>query len=75
MYDLTDFQRDLLYVIAGLDDSHGLAIIDDEQLLLATTPDVKGGAGLALPKVTVGGREGGQKTRNPAGSSPKRGRL
>lgn len=26
MYDLTGFQRDLLYVIAGLDDPHGLAI-------------------------------------------------
>ncbi|MDG5777382.1 helix-turn-helix transcriptional regulator [Haloarculaceae archaeon H-GB2-1] len=26
MYDLTGFQRDLLYVIAGLDEPHGLAI-------------------------------------------------
>lgn len=26
MYDLTGFQRDLLYVIAGLDKPHGLAI-------------------------------------------------
>ncbi|MEZ3165013.1 PadR family transcriptional regulator [Halorubrum sp. RMP-47] len=26
MYDLTGFQRDLLYVVAGLDDPHGLAI-------------------------------------------------
>jgi DNA-binding PadR family transcriptional regulator len=26
MYDLTAFQRDLLYVIAGLDEPHGLAI-------------------------------------------------
>lgn len=26
MYDLTGFQRDLLYVIAGSDDLHGLAI-------------------------------------------------
>ena len=26
MYDLTGFQRDLLYVIAGKDDPHGLAI-------------------------------------------------
>lgn len=26
MYDLTSFQRDLLYVTAGLDDPHGLAI-------------------------------------------------
>ncbi|WP_122091252.1 PadR family transcriptional regulator [Halalkalicoccus subterraneus] len=26
MDDLTGFQRDLLYVIAGLDDPHGLAI-------------------------------------------------
>jgi len=26
MYDLTGFQRDLLYVIDGLDDPHGLAI-------------------------------------------------
>lgn len=26
MFDLTGFQRDLLYVIAGLDDPHGLAI-------------------------------------------------
>ena len=26
MYDLTGFQRDLLYVIAGMDRPHGLAI-------------------------------------------------
>ncbi|MFC6724299.1 PadR family transcriptional regulator [Halobium palmae] len=26
MYDLTGFQRDLLYIIAGLDEPHGLAI-------------------------------------------------
>ena len=26
MHDLTGFQRDLLYVIAGLDEPHGLAI-------------------------------------------------
>ncbi|SEP31901.1 DNA-binding transcriptional regulator, PadR family [Halorientalis persicus] len=26
MYDLTGFQRDLLYVIAGMDDPHGLAL-------------------------------------------------
>jgi DNA-binding PadR family transcriptional regulator len=26
MHDLTGFQRDLLYVIAGLDDPHGLAV-------------------------------------------------
>jgi PadR family transcriptional regulator, regulatory protein PadR len=29
MEDLTGFQRDLLYVIAGLDDPHGLAIKDE----------------------------------------------
>ncbi|WP_336343346.1 PadR family transcriptional regulator [Halalkalicoccus ordinarius] len=29
MEDLTAFQRDALYVIAGLDDPHGLAIKDD----------------------------------------------
>jgi DNA-binding PadR family transcriptional regulator len=29
MYDLTGFQRDVLYVIAGLDDPHGLAIKDE----------------------------------------------
>lgn len=28
MYDITGFQRDLLYVIAGLDDPHGLRIKD-----------------------------------------------
>jgi DNA-binding PadR family transcriptional regulator len=26
MYDLTGFQRDLLYTIAGLEDPHGLAV-------------------------------------------------
>lgn len=26
MYDLTGFQRDLLYVVSGLDEPHGLAI-------------------------------------------------
>jgi len=29
MYDLTGFQRDLLYVIAGADEPHGLAITED----------------------------------------------
>lgn len=29
MYDLTGFQRDLLYTIAGYDEPHGLAIKDE----------------------------------------------
>ena len=29
MYDLTGFQRDLLYVVAGLGEPHGLAIKDE----------------------------------------------
>ncbi|ELY83440.1 PadR family transcriptional regulator [Natrinema gari] len=29
MYDLTAFQRDILYVIAGRDEPHGLAIKDE----------------------------------------------
>lgn len=29
MNDLTGFQRDMLYVIAGLDEPHGLAIKDE----------------------------------------------
>ncbi len=29
MHDLTGFQRDLLYVIAGLDDPKGLAVKDE----------------------------------------------
>ena len=29
MYDLTGFQRDLLYVIAGEEEPHGLAIKDE----------------------------------------------
>jgi DNA-binding PadR family transcriptional regulator len=29
VYDLTGFQRDLLYVISGLDSPHGLAIKDE----------------------------------------------
>lgn len=29
MYDLTGFQRDLLYVIGGRDEPHGLAIKDE----------------------------------------------
>ncbi|MDG5761937.1 helix-turn-helix transcriptional regulator, partial [Natronococcus sp. A-GB1] len=29
MYDLTAFQRDLLYVAAGLDEPHGLAIKEE----------------------------------------------
>ncbi|WP_122088749.1 PadR family transcriptional regulator [Halalkalicoccus subterraneus] len=29
MYDLTGFQRDLLYVIDGLDDPHGLGLKDE----------------------------------------------
>ncbi|AHZ24689.1 PadR family transcriptional regulator (plasmid) [Haloferax mediterranei ATCC 33500] len=29
MFDLTGFQRDLLYVMAGLDEPHGLAIKEE----------------------------------------------
>ena len=29
MHDLTGFQRDLTYIIAGLDEPHGLAIKDE----------------------------------------------
>lgn len=29
MYDLTGFQRDLLYVIAGSDEPHGLAVKEE----------------------------------------------
>lgn len=29
MYDLTGFQRDLLYVISGLDQPHGLAVKEE----------------------------------------------
>lgn len=29
MHDLTAFQRDILYVVAGLDNPHGLAIKDE----------------------------------------------
>jgi DNA-binding PadR family transcriptional regulator len=29
MYDLTGFQRDLLYVVAGQDEPHGLAIKEE----------------------------------------------
>lgn len=29
MYDLTGFQRDLLYMVAGLDEPHGLAIKEE----------------------------------------------
>ena len=29
MYDLTGFQRDLMYTIAGLDEPHGLAIKEE----------------------------------------------
>lgn len=29
MYDLTGFQRDLLYVVAGLDEPHGLAVKEE----------------------------------------------
>lgn len=29
MYELTGFQRDLLYIIAGLDEPHGLAVKDE----------------------------------------------
>ena len=29
MHDLTGFQRDLLYAIAGLDDPHGLALKEE----------------------------------------------
>jgi len=32
MYDLTAFQRDLLYVVAGLDEPHGLAIKEELEI-------------------------------------------
>ena len=31
MHDLTGFQRDLLYVIAGLNEPHGLALKDEPE--------------------------------------------
>jgi len=36
MFDLTGFQRDLLYVIAGLDESHGLGIKDEVESVYST---------------------------------------
>lgn len=36
MYDLTGFQRDLLYVIAGLDEPHGLGIKEELELYYET---------------------------------------
>ncbi|SEO78031.1 Transcriptional regulator PadR-like family protein [Halorientalis persicus] len=29
MFDLTGFQRDIMYLVAGLDDPHGLAVKDE----------------------------------------------
>lgn len=36
MYDLTAFQRDLLYVVAGLDTPHGLGIKDELEMYYET---------------------------------------
>jgi DNA-binding PadR family transcriptional regulator len=36
MYDLTGFQRDLLYVVAGLDEPHGLAIKEEMEAYYET---------------------------------------
>ena len=36
MHDLTGFQRDLLYVIAGSDEPHGLAIKDELETYYST---------------------------------------
>lgn len=36
MHDLTGFQRDLLYVIAGSDEPHGLAIKEDIEAYYGT---------------------------------------
>jgi DNA-binding PadR family transcriptional regulator len=36
MHDLTAFQRDLLYVIAGMDEPKGLAVRDDLQKYYGT---------------------------------------
>jgi hypothetical protein len=38
MYDLTGFQRDMLYVIAGLDEPHGLAIKEEVEEYKESTP-------------------------------------
>lgn len=45
MYDLTGFQRDMLYIIAGLDEPHGLVIKDEledyyEQEVVPAVPSV-----------------------------------
>lgn len=40
MYDLTGFQRDLLYITAGQDESRGVAIKDElEQSMIAISPE------------------------------------
>jgi DNA-binding PadR family transcriptional regulator len=36
MHDLTGFQRDLIYVIAGRDEPHGLAIKDELEVYYET---------------------------------------
>jgi len=36
MFDLTAFQRDLMYVVAGLDRPHGLAIKDEMETAYET---------------------------------------
>ena len=36
MYDLTEFQRDLLYAIAGQDEPHGLAIKEELEVYYET---------------------------------------
>ena len=36
MFDLTGFQRDLLFIIAGLDEPHGLGIKDELEAVYET---------------------------------------
>jgi len=64
MYDLTGFQRDLLYVIAGLDEPHGLAIKEELEDYYekerSTTAD-------SIPTSTRSSRRGSSRRANATG--------
>jgi len=63
MYDLTGFQRDLLYVIAGEDEPHGLAIKDELEQFTRRRSITVGSIPISTPSSTRGLVEKGRRDR------------
>jgi len=53
MHELTGFQRDILFVIAGLDGPHGLAIKDELDSYYASESEPLPARGSAVPQDSI----------------------